>query len=112
MKDKLTHLCSKSKFTASESDCIGSVPDAQQYLQRMVDWCTPDSGIEEEYNPNKDQLYSWSGLRIMASMNLKHLSDKNVNVLESSVQVWKNLVPSEKGKEEEKEERKEEGGKQ
>ena len=49
-----------------------SAPSLQSHLEEYVDALDPESGIEAEYHPKNDALFSWRAMRLLST---QHLSD-------------------------------------
>lgn len=48
-----------------------SVPTTKDHLQEYVEALDPDSGIEEEYHPKRNAVFTWRALRLLAADHLE-----------------------------------------
>jgi THO complex subunit 1 len=48
-----------------------SVPSTRDYMEDYVDALDPDAGIEAEYHPRNNALYTWRALRLMSRDHLE-----------------------------------------
>ena len=52
---------------------IKTAPTLESHLEDYVDALDPESGIEEEYHPKNDSLFTWRAMRLYAKHQLPRL---------------------------------------
>jgi THO complex subunit 1 len=63
-------LLGKDDLLKFSQDLVKTVPTLEQHLEPYVEALDPESGIENEYHPKNDSLYSWRAMRLYAKHQL------------------------------------------
>jgi THO complex subunit 1 len=67
----------------------GKVPTLEQHLEPYVDALDPEAGIEDEYHPKNDSLFTWRAMRLYAKHQLPLLSQcRRPDDLERITRQW------------------------
>merc|ERR1711935_943766 len=63
-----------SDIVAVSKDLHIKLPTLEEHLKPYVEALDPESGIEDEYHPKNDSLFSWRAMRLYAKHQLPLMS--------------------------------------
>ncbi len=69
-----TNDLNKNELVAVSRDSYYKIPTLDEHLELYVEALDPESGIEDEYHPKNDSLFTWRAMRLYAKNQLPLMS--------------------------------------
>ena len=80
---------SKNELVAVSKDSHHKIPTLDEHLEFYVEALDPESGIEDEYHPKNDSLFTWRAMRLYAKHQLPLISQcRKPAHLEKITRIW------------------------
>ena len=69
-KEQVYELLSKGDLIKISQELVKTVPSLEHHLEPYVDALDPEAGIEDDYHPKNNALFSWRAMRLYAKHQL------------------------------------------